>query len=121
MKNVAVILAGGVGSRMGYSTPKQFYKVAGKTVIEHTIDAFESHGGIDEIAVVINEACIDRMEDIILRNKWRKLKKLLKGGAERYMSTLSAIESYDNEEANLIFHDAVRPLVSRRVSLNMKP
>ncbi|MBQ6070962.1 MAG: bifunctional cytidylyltransferase/SDR family oxidoreductase [Bacteroidales bacterium] len=115
MKNVAVILAGGVGSRMGYSTPKQFYKVAGKTVIEHTIDAFESHGGIDEIAVVINEACIDRMEDIILRNKWRKLKKLLKGGAERYMSTLSAIESYDNEEANLIFHDAVRPLVSRRV------
>ena len=114
-RNIAVILAGGVGSRMGYSTPKQFYKVAGKTVIEHTIDAFESHSGIDEIAVVMNEACIDRMEDIILRNKWHKLKKLLKGGAERYMSTLSAIESYSDEEANLIFHDAVRPLVSHRV------
>lgn len=115
IRNIAVVLAGGVGSRMGYSTPKQFYKVAGKTVIEHTIDAFESHGGIDEIAVVMNETCIDRMEDIILRNKWQKLKKLLKGGAERYMSTLSAIESYDNEEVNLIFHDAVRPLVSRRI------
>lgn len=115
IRNIAVILAGGVGSRMGYSTPKQFYKVAGKTVIEHTIDAFESHSGIDEIAVVMNETCIDRMEDIILRNKWQKLKKLLKGGAERYMSTLSAIESYDNEEVNLVFHDAVRPLVSRRI------
>lgn len=115
IRNIAVILAGGVGSRMGYSTPKQFYKVAGKTVIEHTIDAFESHSGIDEIAVVMNETCIDRMEDIILRNKWQKLKKLLKGGAERYMSTLSAIESYENEEVNLIFHDAVRPLVSRRI------
>lgn len=100
---------------MGYSTPKQFYKVAGKTVIEHTIDAFETHSGIDEIAVVMNEACIDRMEDIILHNKWHKLKKLLKGGAERYMSTLSAVESYDGEEVNLIFHDAVRPLVSRRI------
>ena len=115
MRNIAVILAGGVGSRMGYSTPKQFYKVAGKTVIEHTIDAFETHSGIDEIAVVMNEACIDRMEDIILHNKWHKLKKLLKGGAERYMSTLSAVESYDGEEVNLIFHDAVRPLVSRRI------
>ena len=114
-RNIAIILAGGVGSRMGYSTPKQFYKVAGKTVIEHTIDAFESHSGIDEIAVVMNETCIDRMEDIILRNKWKKLKKLLKGGTERYMSTLSAIESYSNEEVNLIFHDAVRPLVSRRI------
>ena len=115
MKNIAVILAGGVGSRMGYSTPKQFYKVAGKTVIEHTIDSFESHSGIDEIAVVMNETCIDRMEDIILHNKWHKLKKLLKGGAERYMSTLSAIESYSGEEVNMIFHDAVRPLVSRRI------
>ena len=40
-KNIAVILAGGVGSRLGLSTPKQFFKVAGKMVVEHTIDAFE--------------------------------------------------------------------------------
>ena len=100
---------------MGYSTPKQFYKVAGKTVIEHTIDAFDRHGGIDEIAIVMNASCIDRMEDIILRNKWVKVKKILKGGAERYMSTLSAIKAYDDEEVNLIFHDAVRPLVSHNI------
>ena len=116
MRNIAVILAGGVGSRMGYSTPKQFYKVAGKTVIEHTIDAFERNKNIDEIAVVMNPLCIDQMESIILRNRWKKVKRLLKGGSERYMSSLSAIEAYDGEgEVNLLFHDAVRPLVSQRI------
>lgn len=116
MKNIAVILAGGVGSRLGYSLPKQFYKVAGKTVIEHTIDAFERNHHIDEIAVVMNPSCIDQMEGIILHNSWRKVKKLLKGGEERYMSTLSAIEAYDGpEEVNMLFHDAVRPLVSQQI------
>ena len=116
MKNVAVILAGGVGSRMGYSLPKQFYKVAGKTVIEHTIDAFEKNHHIDEIAIVMNPSCIDQMEGIILRNPWKKVKKLLKGGEERYLSTLSAIKAYEGEgELNMLFHDAVRPLVSQRI------
>lgn len=116
MKNIAVILAGGVGSRLGYATPKQFYKVAGKSVIEHTIDAFDRNRHIDEIAIVMNPACIDQMESIILRNNWRKVKKLLKGGAERYMSTLSAVQAYDGtDEVNLLFHDAVRPLVSQQI------
>lgn len=114
--NIAVILAGGVGSRLGYSTPKQFYKVAGKMVIEHTIDVFEKNILIDEIAIVINPGYVDEMENIVLRNKWKKVKKILKGGKERYHSTLSAINAYaDKPEANLIFHDAVRPLISNRI------
>ena len=80
MMNIAVILAGGVGSRLGYSTPKQFYKVAGKMVIEHTIDVFEKNILIDEIAIVINPGYVDEMENIVLRNKWKKVKKILKGG-----------------------------------------
>lgn len=116
MRNIAVILAGGVGNRMGYATPKQFYKVAGKTVIEHTVDAFEKNRHIDEIAIVMNPSCIGQMEDILLRNTWKKVKRLLKGGSERYMSSLSAIAAYENgEEVNLLFHDAVRPLVSQRI------
>jgi len=43
MKNIAVILAGGVGSRFGYDKPKQFIKVAGKLIIEHTLDIFQKH------------------------------------------------------------------------------
>lgn len=114
-RNIAVILAGGVGSRLGMSTPKQFFKVAGKMVVEHTIDVFERNRHIDEIAIVSNPALVADFENIVLRNKWRKVKKILKGGSERYYSSLSAITAYKNEDVNLIFHDAVRPLVSQRI------
>lgn len=116
MRNVGVILAGGVGSRSGLSTSKQFYKVAGKTVLEHTVDVFERHRGIDEIAVVVNSSLVREVESIILRNKWTKLKKVLIGGKERYDSSLAAIRAYDYDpDCNLIFHDAVRPLLSDRI------
>ena len=114
-RNIAVILAGGVGSRLGMTTPKQFYKVAGKMVVEHTVGEFERNRRIDEIAIVSNPMLISDFEDIVLRNKWRKVKKILKGGKERYDSSLSAIRAYADEDVNLIFHDAVRPLVSQRI------
>ncbi len=114
-KNVAVILAGGVGSRLGLSTPKQFFKVAGKMVVEHTIDAFESNPHIDEIAIVSNPFYVSDFETVIIKNGWKKVKKLLKGGKERYDSSLSAIKAYEGSDVNLIFHDAVRPLVSQRI------
>lgn len=114
-KNVAIILAGGIGSRLGLSTPKQFFKVAGKMVIEHTVDAFEHNQYIDEIALVSNPVYIPEVENLILKNSWKKVKKVLKGGKERYDSSLSAIQAYANQDVNLIFHDAVRPLVSQRI------
>ena len=114
--NVAVILAGGVGSRLNNSFPKQFFKVAGKTVIEHTIDVFEGNVLIDEIVIVINPAYITTMEELVLKNGWRKVGKILKGGAERYHSSMAAIQAYSGQtDVNLIFHDAVRPLVTDRI------
>lgn len=116
IRNIAIVLAGGVGSRLGLSTPKQFFKVAGKMVIEHTLDTFEHNSHIDEIVIVSNPAYVSDVENIVLRNGWRKVKKILKGGKERYDSSLSAIHAYEgDEEVNLIFHDAVRPLVSQRI------
>lgn len=114
-RNVAVILAGGVGKRLGLSTPKQFFKVAGKMVVEHTIDAFERNPHISEIAIVSNPYFIDEFENIVLRNGWKKVKRILKGGKERYDSSLAAIRAYAGEDVNLVFHDAVRPLLSQRV------
>lgn len=113
--NIAVILAGGVGSRLGLSAPKQFFKVAGKMVIEHTVDVFEHNSHIDEIAIVSNPFYVSEIEAIVLRNGWKKVKKILRGGKERYDSSLSAIRAYDVPGCNLIFHDAVRPLVSQRI------
>ena len=115
-KNIAVILAGGVGSRTGLGTPKQFFKVAGKTVIEHTVNVFENHHLIDEIAIVTNPLYNREIEEMVIRNKWKKVKKILSGGKERYESSLAAINAYaDDPECCLIFHDAVRPLISNSV------
>ena len=116
MKNIAIILAGGTGQRLGDSIPKQFLKVAGKKVIEHTLDVFQNHPQIDEIAVVSNPNFLNEIENIAIKNNYTKLKKILQGGKERYHSSLSAINAYDGDkEINLIFHDAVRPLVNDRI------
>lgn len=115
-KNIAIILAGGSGTRLGLELPKQFLKVAGKTILEHTVSAFQNHHGIDEIAIVGNPAFLHLIEDYVLKNKWSKVKKILNGGDERYDSSLSAIKAFEKEgNVNLIFHDAVRPLVSQRI------
>jgi 2-C-methyl-D-erythritol 4-phosphate cytidylyltransferase len=117
LKNIAIILAGGSGNRFGLNTPKQFVKLAGKTIIEHTIDAFEQCDLIDEIAIVVKPEYEDRIKEIILANKYEKVKKILQGGEERKDSSLSAIYAYNKEygECNLLFHDAVRPFVSGKI------
>jgi len=113
--NIAIILAGGSGTRLGGDIPKQFYKIAGKMVIEHTLDVFQNHNDIHEIVVVSNPDFIHEVENISVKNQYTKLKKILNGGVERYHSSLAAIASYDNDNINLLFHDAVRPLVNERI------
>lgn len=114
-KNVAVVLAGGVGQRFQTELPKQFAKAAGKTIIEHTITAFEENDHIDEIAVVMHQNYMSNLETMIMTNNWGKVKKILNGGSERYMSSLAAIHAYEGELVNLIFHDSVRPLISNHI------
>ena len=75
MKNVAIILASGKGERTGLNIPKQFMKVAGKTVFEHTIDVFEKHPLIDEIIIVSNIDYIGKAEDLVIKNDYKKVKK----------------------------------------------
>lgn len=114
--NIAVILAGGIGSRLEKSLPKQFFKVAGKMVMEHAVEAFEKNEFIDEIAIVINNHYIFMVEDMIIKNGWQKVKRILIGGEERYHSSLAAVNAYSEFKAsNLIFHDAARPLISQRI------
>ena len=115
--NIAVILAGGSGSRMGMGNdiPKQFMKVAGKKVIEHTIDVFEASPLIDEICIVSKSDFVADVENLVVANQYKKVKKVLHGGKERYHSSLAAINAYTDDNDNLLFHDAVRPLVSQRI------
>ena len=117
MKNIAVILAGGTGSRMGSSVPKQFMPLAGRTVIEYSIETFCNHPAIDEVAVVVHPDWRGRMEEIVASGRKEKLKKIIDGGSERYMSSLNAIMAYIDEpdDTNLMLHDAARPFVSAEI------
>lgn len=115
MKNIAILLAGGNGRRMGSETPKQFHPLAGHTVLEHTVFTFQANPHIHEIAIVVDPAWHDFTGDLIRKNHFNKVSQLLPNGAERYHSTLSALQAYEHTDCNLLIHDAVRPLVSQQI------
>lgn len=115
MKNIAIILASGSGSRFASNLPKQFVRLAGKSVIQYTIEAFEQSEKIHEIIIVTKQEFIDYTYEIINANNYKKIVKVIAGGKERYDSTQSAIKSISDKEANLIIHDAVRPFVSQQI------
>lgn len=119
--NVAVLLAGGSGRRMGGPEPKQFIKIHDRSILEHSIRAFHQHPQVDEIVIVAHADYIDRIQEIAA--PYPKVKHIVPGGKERYDSSLAAIAIYQskengkgkNKELNLLIHDAVRPLVSQRI------
>ena len=115
LKNYGIILASGVGARYKSDIPKQFVKIAGKTVLEHTLDVFEKSDYIDEIVLVITPDYRNIAEEILLKNNYKKVKKLLNGGDTRKESSFIGISSIEDEEANVLIHDCARPFLSERV------
>lgn len=119
VKNIAIILAGGKGTRSGFNRPKQMMKLAGKPIFEHVASAFQANKSIDEILIVSNPDCIDDIEQTVMSSRLNKVRSVINGGSERYESSLAAIQAtrhYCKEfEVNLIFHDAVRPLLSQKI------
>jgi ribitol-5-phosphate 2-dehydrogenase (NADP+) / D-ribitol-5-phosphate cytidylyltransferase len=116
LRTVAVVLAGGTGSRVGLDLPKQLLKVAGRTIIEHTVEAIHDCADVDEIMVVMTPDFIPDAERL-LRTDGRlpKLTRILAGGADRNASTKVALAALGDQECNVLFHDAVRPLLPARV------
>lgn len=112
---VAIILASGSGERLGYHIPKQFIKLAGKTVLEHTLDVFERHRHIDEIIIVTHPGYRELVEGLLRKARYRKITKLLDGGASRQQSSRIGTDSISSPNAKVLIHDAVRPFVSERV------
>ncbi|WP_299947811.1 bifunctional cytidylyltransferase/SDR family oxidoreductase [uncultured Microbulbifer sp.] len=115
--NIAVILAGGVGSRFGKDYPKQFAKVAGKTLLQHTIDVFQLNGQIDEVVIVSKANFVDTIWNLVNKGGCSKVSSVIPGGVDRMGSTQNALDfihkNYKQHEAiNLIIHDAVRPFVT---------
>lgn len=115
LRNVAVVLAGGTGTRVGLSIPKQLIKIAGKTIIEHTIAAFQAAEDIDEIIVLMAQGHLDPIREIVRAGEYTKVGKIVEGGQTRNESTSIALEALGEDECNVLFHDAVRPLVSQTI------
>ncbi len=115
MKTQMIILAGGTGERFGGNIPKQFVKIAGKTIIEHTIGQIERSGEIDSIIIVVHEKFYDYMNDLVLSNHFSKVKKVIVGGSSRQESSFAGITACDDDTVNVLFHDAIRPFVSERI------
>ena len=118
MRNIAIILAGGLGNRVGGDKPKQLLPLAdGRTILEHSVDAFEQAPSIDEIAIVMHPDYSAEVQRLCAQNDWQKVAKIIPGGAERWESSWHAIVAYmdEDEESALWFHDAARPFVSQRI------
>jgi 2-C-methyl-D-erythritol 4-phosphate cytidylyltransferase len=115
LRTVGVVLAGGVGSRVGLAIPKQLLKIAGKPIIEHTLDAFEATSDIDEVIVLMTPGYVDDVMAIVEARGFRKVAAVLEGGVTRNDTTKLALDRLGTEECNVLFHDAVRPLVTQRI------
>ena len=121
--NIAVVLAGGVGARVGGNMPKQLLPLAdGKTILEHSVDAFEQAECIDEVCIVMHPDYIAEAEKMLEVNGWQKVKHIIVGGKERWESSVNAIRLYQKKlserkfaDSNILLHDAARPFVSQRI------
>ena len=116
--NIAVIIAGGVGSRMGQDLPKQFINVYDKPVLIYTLESFQKHPQVDAIELV----CIDGWHEIVWAYAKQfnitKLKWIVSGGKtgqESIRNGVYGLEGKANPDDNIIIHDGIRPLVEPSV------
>lgn len=113
--NCALIFAGGTGQRMNTKTrPKQFLELHGKPIIVYTLEVFESHPEIDGIVVVCLEPWIPFMEKLLKKFDLAKVVRVVPGGAtgqESIRNGLDALAELYDDDAVVLIHDGVRPLV----------
>ena len=136
MQNIVVILAGGIGARVGGTLPKQLLPLQdGKSVLEHAVEAFEQSPHIHEVCIVMHPDYIVHAEQMLLANAWQKVRHIIPGGKERWESSVNAIRQVRGERlevkgqenncqlpiancpniVNLLLHDAARPFVSQEI------
>ena len=119
MKNLALIIAGGIGSRTGQDIPKQFLNVCDKPVIVYTLAAFQSHPSIDAIEVV----CLDGWHDILRAYCKQfgitKLENIVSGGKEGQDSIRNGLTDLASRHADdsdiVLIHDSIRPMISAEI------
>ncbi|MBR6104588.1 MAG: 2-C-methyl-D-erythritol 4-phosphate cytidylyltransferase [Paludibacteraceae bacterium] len=116
--NIAVIIAGGSGQRMGQDIPKQFINVYDKPILIYTLDSFQRHPMIDAIEVV----CIEGWENVVWAYAKQfgidKLKWIVKGGKTGQESIRNGVYNLEDKAGAddiVIIHDGIRPLIEPAV------
>ena len=116
--NIALIIAGGSGSRMGQDIPKQFINVYDKPVLIYTLEGFQKHPQIDAIELV----CIDGWHEVVWAYARQfnidKLKWVISGGATGQESIRNGVFHLEGKCADddiVVIHDGIRPLVDEGV------
>lgn len=115
MKNVAIILAGGIGSRVGASVPKQFIEILGRPVLAYTLDCFEHHPLVDAIEVVCIQSYLDELRQLISKEGFKKIKWLAQGGASFQESVINGLDNLAfqlSKSDQVLIHYGASPMVT---------
>jgi len=111
LNKFAIIVAGGTGTRMGSTVPKQFLQLAGKPVLMHSIQAFHEYSTSVGIIVALPASSFPAWETLCEDYAFNIPHKLCEGGKTRYDSVKNAL-SLVNADSIVAIHDGVRPLIS---------
>ncbi len=116
-KNVAVIVAGGTGKRMGSDVPKQFLTVGDRTILARSVEAFLQHPEIDHVCVVIHRDFEQELlNEPLFEQGERDELSYCYGGVERHDSVHAGLlHVHDMQPSNVLIHDAARPFVSETI------
>lgn len=116
--NIAIIVAGGVGQRVGRNIPKQFIKVNGKPIMVYTLINAQNCGVIDDVVIVCKSGWEAEVKKYAEKYKINKLKAIIVGGETRFDSVKNGMtfvtENYSDKD-NVILFDANRPLIPHYV------
>jgi 2-C-methyl-D-erythritol 4-phosphate cytidylyltransferase len=115
MSTVGVVLAGGIGTRMGGERPKQLLQLAGRPVLLHAVAAFQAAPEIDEVVVMMTPAYLDEVRELLAALTSGTPTRVLPGGATRTESTRLALAAVGHGARDVLLHDAARPLVTARL------
>ena len=118
MKEFAIIVAGGRGSRMQSKTPKQFLLLGGKPILMRTIEAFNSYSADLSIILVLPENEIPTWNQLCIDYKFDQLVKVVQGGSSRTQSVVNGLNAIEENESIVAIHDGVRPLVQTETIRN---